>query len=83
MSERIHHRQPNQVYGQGMLKDGAGQFGCPSPSNNGLIFPEITSFTRSNGVIRGQKMSKVVMKLQTLWATCIKNPETRAFLILE
>ena len=44
MSERIHHRQPNQVYGQGMLKDGAGQFGCPSPSNNDLIFPENTSF---------------------------------------
>ena len=83
MSERIHHRQPNQVYGQGMLKDGAGQFGCPSPSNNDLIFPEIISFTRSNGVIRGRKRSTVVMKLQTLWATCIKNPETRAFLILE
>ena len=46
MSERIHHRQPNQVYGQGMLKDGAGQFGCPSPSNNDLIFPENTSLTR-------------------------------------
>ena len=55
MSERIHHRQPNQVYGQGMLKDGVEQFGCPSPSNNDLIFPEITSFTRSNGVNRGQK----------------------------
>ena len=82
MSERIHHKQPNQVYDQGMLKDGAGQFGCPSPSNNDLIFPEITSFTRSNGVIRGRKMSKVVMKLQTLWATCIKNPEQRAFLML-
>ena len=40
MSERIHHRQPNQVYGQGMLKDGAGQFGCPSPSNNDQIFPK-------------------------------------------
>ena len=79
MSERIHHRQPNQVYGQGMLKDGAGQFGCPSLSNNDQIFPEFTSFTRSMRSKGGHLRSKGDLEITNLVGDLHKESRNKSF----